>query len=90
MPGFGRVLPFVDRSRGVSVAPNEGLLVVEFEGAGKAPPRVRIGSRDLGTAPIATALPEGRHELVFKRGTQTSFRYVVIRSGETRIVQIRD
>jgi DNA-binding response OmpR family regulator len=87
--GFGRVLPFIDRSRGVSVAAEEGLLVVEYEAAG-APPRVRVGGRDLGTAPIAAALPAGRHEIVLKRGEQTSFRYVVIRSGETRIVQIRD
>jgi hypothetical protein len=87
--GFGRVLPFIDRSRGVRVAPEEGLLVVEYEAAGP-PPRVRIGDRDLGTAPIATALPAGRHELVLKRDEQTSFRYVMIRAGETRIVQIRD
>jgi DNA-binding response OmpR family regulator len=87
--GFGRVLPFIDRSRGVAVAAEEGLLVVEFEAAGP-PPRVRVGGRDLGTAPIAAALSAGRHEIVLKRGQQTSFRYVVIRSGETRIVQIRD
>jgi hypothetical protein len=90
LPGFGRVLPFIDHSRGVSVAQHEGLLVVEYE-AGQGPsPSVRVADRELGSAPIATALPEGRHEIVWKRGTHTSFRYVVIRPGETRIVQIRD
>jgi hypothetical protein len=87
--GFGRVLPFIDRSRGVPVAPDQGLLVVEYEAAGP-PPRIRIGDRELGPAPVAAALPAGRHELVLKRDAQTSFRYVVIRSGETRIVQVRD
>jgi hypothetical protein len=83
------VLPFIDRSRGVDVAPDHGLLVVEYE-ATDAPPRIRIAGRDLGPAPVATALPAGRHELVLRRNQQTSFRYVVIRAGETRIVQIRE
>jgi hypothetical protein len=87
--GFGRVLPFIDRRRGVNVAADQGLLVVEYEGTG-TPPRVRAAGRELGAAPIAAALPAGRHEIVLKRGEQTSFRYVVIRSGETRIVEIRD
>jgi hypothetical protein len=87
--GFGRVLPFIDRRRGVSVADDQGLLVVEYEGAGE-PPRVRVAGRELGAAPIAAALPAGRHEIVLKRAEQTSFRYVVIRAGETRIVEIRD
>jgi hypothetical protein len=87
--GFGRVLPFIDRNRGVSVAAEQGLLVVESEVAGAAP-RVRIGGRDLGMAPIAVALLPGRHELVLNRDGRTSFRYVVVRAGETLIVQIRD
>jgi len=88
-PGFGRVLPFIDRSRGVNVAPDQGLLVVEYEASG-APPRVRVAGRELGPAPIAAALPAGRHEIVLKGDQQTSFRYVVIRAGETRVVEIRD
>jgi hypothetical protein len=87
--GFGRVLPFIDRRRGVNVAADQGLLVVEYEGEG-APPRVRAAGRELGAAPIAAALSAGRHEIVLKRDEQTSFRYVVIRVGETRIVEIRD
>ena len=81
MPGFGRVLPFIDHSRGVPVGDSEGLLVIEYEANRGPSPSVRVGGRDLGRAPIATALPEGRHEIVWKRGTQTSFRYVMIRRG---------
>jgi hypothetical protein len=84
-PGYGRVLPFIDQSRGVQVAPGEGLLVVDSEG-GENAPAVRIAGRDFGRAPTAASLPPGRHELVLRRGTQTSFRYVVIRAGETRVV----
>jgi hypothetical protein len=83
-----RVLPFIDQSRGVAVGQDEGLLVVEYDAKDMPPPRVRVGGRELGPAPIATALPGGRHELLLKRGTQTSFRYVVIHPGETRIVEI--
>jgi hypothetical protein len=79
------VLPFIDRNRGVEVAPGQGLLVVEYTGSGSAP-SVRIAGRELGRAPIATALAPGRHELLLRRGGQTSFRYVVVRAGETRIV----
>ena len=79
------MLPFIDRNRGVSVASDEGLLVIEFDGQGRAP-AVRVGGRELGHAPVAVALAGGRHELVLRRAGQTSFRYVVIRAGETRIV----
>ena len=84
--GVGRVLPFIDRSHGVEVGAEEGLLVVE-PGTGGEATQVRVGGRDLGDAPIGIALPAGRHELAFRRGQETSFRYLVIRSGETRIVE---
>jgi hypothetical protein len=84
-PGYGRVLPFIDPNRGVDVNPGQGLFVVEYTGGGSAP-SVRIAGRELGRAPVATALSPGRHELLLRRGGQTSFRYVVIRAGETRIV----
>jgi CheY-like chemotaxis protein len=90
-PSVARVLPFVDRSRGVSVGEDQGLLVVEYEGAAPgAPPQVRVASRDLGPAPVAVALAGGRHEVMLKRGDRTSFRYVVIRAGETRIIGIHE
>jgi DNA-binding response OmpR family regulator len=84
---YGRLLPFIDRSRGVPVTDEEGLLIIEHPGANGAP-RVKIGGRDLGRAPIAVALPEGRHEIVLKRDERTSFRFVVIRPGHTRLVEL--
>jgi CheY-like chemotaxis protein len=84
---FGKVLPFVDSSRGVAVAPDEGLLVIELQGSDPAP-NVRVGTRELGKPPIAVALPAGRHELVVRSGKSTSFRYLVVRPGETRIVTV--
>lgn len=87
---FGRVLPNIDASRGVAVPEGQGLLVVE-PGAKLAKndrPRVKIGGEDRGVIPLAIALTAGRHELVLVRGASTSFRYLVIRAGETRIVTI--
>ena len=84
-PGYGRVLGYIDDSRKVAVAQGQGLLVVEYTGTGSGP-SVRVAGRELGRAPTAIALVPGRHELVLRRGGQTSFRYVVIRAGETRIV----
>lgn len=85
--GFGRVLPYIDQSRNTPVPDGQGLLVVE---ANPEVPngRVRVGGRDLGVAPISSALPAGRHEVIFQRGDDSSFRYLVIRGGETRIVQV--
>jgi hypothetical protein len=87
--GSTRALPYIDRSYGVAVPPEQGLLVVELTSP-VIPPQVRVGGRDLGKAPIAVALPGGRHELMLKRGGHTSFRYVVLRPGETRVFQVRE
>ncbi|HET6339521.1 MAG TPA: response regulator [Polyangiales bacterium] len=85
---FGKVLPFVDASRGVAVAPDQGLLVIEFQAGADPAPYVRVGSRELGKPPLAVALPAGRHELVVRTGKSTSFRYLIVRAGETRIVSV--
>ena len=87
--GFGRTLPFIDHSRNVTVAPDQGLLVVDFDGAGNAP-RVSVTGRDLGTAPLAAALPAGRHELMLKRDEGTRVRYFLLRAGETQIIEIHE
>jgi CheY-like chemotaxis protein len=84
---FGKVLPYVDASRGVEVPPGQGLLVVELQRDTPAP-TVRVGARELGKAPLAIALPAGRHELVVRSGKITSFRYLIVRPGETRIVSV--
>jgi hypothetical protein len=42
----------------------------------------------LGMAPLQVALTEGRHELVFRRGEDARYRYLSMRRGETRVVQV--
>ncbi|MCG8554203.1 MAG: response regulator [Proteobacteria bacterium] len=84
--GLARELPFIDHGRGVTVAADQGLLVVEAGGANLGA-ELRIGKQVLGRPPVQVALPEGRHELMFEDGAEASFRYVVIRRGHTRIVQ---
>jgi len=88
-PGLsmGRILPYIDEGRGVAVGPEQGLLVVEYVGA--APfPSIRIGGRELGRPPIAVALDAGRHELVVHQNREASFRYLIVRAGETRIISL--
>ncbi len=81
------MLPYIDQKRGVAVGSGEGLLVVEYEGTGQAP-KLRVAEHDLGVPPTAAALAAGRHELVIRQGDRTSFRYFLVRSGETRIVTL--
>jgi hypothetical protein len=42
--------------------------------------------RELGTAPVSLALPEGRHRLLFRRGEREQFRYLYVGAGQTRVV----
>ena len=48
-----------------------------------------MGQRDLGTAPLAVSLPEGRHEIVLRHGDHKSFRYLIVRHNETRVLTVR-
>jgi hypothetical protein len=84
---LGRILPYVDESHGVAVGAEQGLLVIEYAGSSPAP-HVRIGSRELGQPPLAVALNAGRHELVVHRNRESSFRYLIVRAGETRIITL--
>jgi CheY-like chemotaxis protein len=86
-PTMGRILPYVDEGRGVAVGPEQGLLVVEYTGTAPLP-SIRIGGRELGRPPIAVALDAGRHELVVHRNREASFRYLIVRAGETRIITL--
>ncbi len=84
---WGSVLPFIDRSRGVEVGEEQGLLVIESESNGDDY-KVRVNGRNLGRPPVSVALEAGRHELRFKRrGSESSFRFVVVEKGRTRVVQ---
>jgi CheY-like chemotaxis protein/cytoskeletal protein RodZ len=84
---IGRMLSYVDRSRGVAVGPEQGLVVVEYTGT-EPPPRIRISGRELGRPPIAVALDSGRHELVVHQHGESSFRHVIVRAGETRVITL--
>jgi hypothetical protein len=84
---LGRILPYLDESRGVAVGPEQGLLVIEYTGK-QPPPKIRISGRDLGMPPLAVALSAGRHELVLQGHGDSSFRYLIVRAGETRIVSL--
>lgn len=83
---FGRSLPFIDQTRNVKVRDGQGLLVVEFDSPEDAP-LVKIGKRTLGRAPLDVALSAGRHELIFDRKGETSYRYIVVRAGKTLIIK---
>lgn len=84
---FGRIVPGITEAD-VSVRPGEGLLVVESSDDPSATVTVRLGDRVIGPPPARVALSEGRHELAFQRGAETTFRYVYVRAGATRIVPI--
>jgi len=85
-PSWGSVLPFIDKSRGVEVPEDRGLLVVEAESDGEGY-RVQVDGREMGSLPLGVALEPGRHELRFRRGGVSSFRFVVVQTGRTRVVQ---
>ena len=84
---LGRILPYVDASRGVSVGPQQGLLVIEYQGDNPSP-KIRVAGRELGHPPLAVALSAGRHELVVQRNRESSFRYLVVRPGQTRVITL--
>jgi len=72
------------------VGATDGLLVVR-EPVDGVETRVALGrddgpSRELGTAPLRRVLPEGRHQLIYRRGADEKFRYVFVRAGQTRVV----
>jgi CheY-like chemotaxis protein len=80
-----RALPFIDRSWGVEVPDDQGLLVVAWKGAANAP-EVRIDDSKFGRPPLAAALDPGRHELKFSYKDHKSSRRLTVRRGVTRIV----
>jgi CheY-like chemotaxis protein len=83
---YGRLLPFIDGGRHVAVGDDQGLLTIGYNSSRRAP-IVKIGKKNYGRAPLDIALTPGRHELVFDRNGETSYRYVVVTAGNTLIVQ---
>jgi CheY-like chemotaxis protein len=84
---LGRTLSYVDRSHGIAVAPDQGLLVIEYSGATPAP-SLRLDDRALATPPLALALSAARHELQIQLGGATHVLSVIVHSGETRIISL--
>jgi hypothetical protein len=83
----GESLPYIDRGRGVSVAADQGLLVIEYAGADPAP-HVAVDGHELGVPPIAVALPAARHELTVQHNLDAVVRTLIVTAGETRIVSL--
>ncbi len=86
--GFGETVDEV-LDRDVQVAEGEGLLVVEESDAGETVEiflRDGENERELGSAPLSIALPEGRHRLLFRRGEREQFRYLYVGAGQSRVV----
>lgn len=84
---FGRSVAFVQVHHGVEVGEGEGLLVIH-RGQGDEDAEITVADRPVGAEVTALALPEGTHPFVVRRGDRTSYRQLVIRRGETRIVDL--
>ncbi|HEX4351363.1 MAG TPA: response regulator, partial [Polyangiales bacterium] len=84
---LGTVMPYIDSSHHVAVGPEQGLLVLQYVGSAPAP-LVRIDDRELGRPPRAIALDAGRHELMVHKKSDSSFRYLLVRAGETRVITL--
>ena len=80
---FGRVEAGITDTS-VTVTAAQGLLVVEIGAAG--PAQVFVDDRDIGAAPLRLALPAGPHEISFRRGEDSSFRFLNIRAAHTHTV----
>jgi CheY-like chemotaxis protein len=83
---YGETLPRVDDSAGVRVHASQGLLVVR-PGPASEGVALFINGKPAGAVPAERALAAGRHELEFRRGGETSYRYLYLQAGHTRIVQ---
>jgi hypothetical protein len=92
---FGTTLPFIDGGAGVAVPANQGLLVIEAgDGATPAELFLRRATREtegtrgqsLGRAPKSLLVDEGSYELTLSRGDETSYRFLYVRRGQTRVI----
>ncbi|MFW6086572.1 MAG: hypothetical protein ACODAG_05150, partial [Myxococcota bacterium] len=83
---YGETRPRIDPPAGVDVGEREGLLRVR-PGEVQEDVQVRVDGEPLDRLPAARALPEGRYEIEFRRGAESSYRYIYLQSGHTRIVE---
>jgi len=80
---FGRVTPGISGTT-ITVAAGEGLVVVEA-GEG-APAIVSVDGNERGPAPLELAVAAGQHEISFRRGDETRYRFLNIRAAHTHTV----
>lgn len=80
---FGRVEARITDSY-ITVTATQGLLVIALGPGG--PAQVFIDDRDIGAAPLSLALEAGQHEISFRRGDESSFRFLNIRARHTHTV----
>jgi hypothetical protein len=92
---FGRTLPFIDAGAQAVVGASQGMLVVEAPSSGPPPElflrratRETEGSpgQSLGRAPQSRVVEEGSYELTLRRGDETSYRFLYVRRGQTRVI----
>ena len=82
---FGTQQPGV-RLEGATVPAGHGVLhVLETS---RPDVLVSVGDQDLGTPPQQIALPEGRHAVRYRMGSQVIDRYYFVRSAHTRVVPV--
>jgi DNA-binding response OmpR family regulator len=82
---FGTQQPGV-RLEGATVPAGHGVLhVLETS---RPDVLVSVGDQDLGTPPQQIALPEGRHAVRYRVGSQVIDRYYFVRSAHTRVVPV--
>lgn len=86
VPSFGQVLAHVPEQFVHLVGDGQGLLIVKRRGGDGDEITLKVSGGLYAEFPVHVALDEGRHELVFDRGEHTSYRYIYVREGETRVV----
>jgi hypothetical protein len=63
---------------------NQGLLVIEANGAG--PATLNIDGKSVGQLPVKVALETGIHELSIQNGDRVSYRYLSVSAGKSWVL----
>lgn len=79
------VLPYIDASRGVSVARDQGLLVIEHVGP-ELPADLEVDGRPMGKPPLVLAVAAGTHPLLVTQGQVTIARELRVHAGRTHVI----
>ncbi|MBK8172600.1 MAG: response regulator [Sandaracinaceae bacterium] len=85
-PRFGRTEPTLVDTH-VEVGPEQGLLVVQAPTHGEHA-TVIVDSHEIGAAPLTIAISEGSHDVEIRHDDVSTFAYIVIQRGTSRIVSV--